>query len=59
MENREVKDIAIIANLLDGKVKFRKIEWSQILTGKHGESFNDLYFIGKSMECIFIQVEQV
>lgn len=24
MENREVKDIAIIANLLDGKVKFRK-----------------------------------
>nr|UWD58262.1 MAG: hypothetical protein [Bacteriophage sp.] len=47
MENREVKDIAIIANLLDGKVKFRKIEWSQILMGKHGESFNDLHFIGK------------
>lgn len=46
MENREVKDIAIIANLLDGKVKFRKIEWSQILMGKHGESFNDLPYYG-------------
>ena len=38
MENREVKDIAIIANLLDGKVKFRKIEWSQILMGKQSKN---------------------
>jgi len=45
MEKRIVKDIATIANLLDGKVDFDKIEWSQLLMGKHGESFNDLIFL--------------
>lgn len=37
MENREVKDIAIIANLLDGKVQFRKID-SYIFILIHSDS---------------------
>lgn len=42
MGKKIVKDIATIANLLDGKVDFNKIEWSQLLIGKCGENSNDL-----------------
>lgn len=48
-----VKDIATIATSLNGKVKFNKIEWSQILPCEHGESMNDLYFIGRKFGVYF------
>lgn len=53
MNDRVVKDIALIASLLDGKVKFNKIIWSEILPCKQGESMNDLRFLDKKFGVYF------
>lgn len=53
MNDRKVKDIALIASLLDGKVNFKKIEWSQILPCKQGENMNDLRFLDKKFGVYF------
>lgn len=50
MNDRVVKDIALIASLLDGKVKFNKIVWSEILPCKQGES---MYVVCEESQNVF------
>lgn len=55
METKRTKatDLAEIAAALDGKVEFQNIQFSQILTTEHGQSQNDLLFIGRKFGVYF------
>lgn len=55
METKRTKatDLAEIAAALDGNVEFQNIQFSQILTTEHGQSQNDLLFIGRKFGIYF------
>lgn len=55
METKRTKatDLAEIAAALDGKVEFQNIQFSQVLTTEHGQSQNDLLFIGRKFGVYF------
>ena len=55
MEKKRTRatDLAEIAAALDGKVDFQTITFDQILTKEHGESVNDLLFIGEKWGIYF------
>lgn len=46
-------DMAEIVSSLDGKVEFENIQFNQILMCEHGQSVNDLLFIGKKFGLYF------